>query len=48
MLATWKSNGEKDVRMRVKEMVEERLDAYQKPGMPDNFEQTLEEIITSD
>ena len=48
MLDTWKSNGEKDVRMRVKEMVEERLDAYQKPSMPDNFEQTLEEIITSD
>jgi len=34
------------VRMRVKEMIEERLGAYQKPGMPDNLDQTLEEIIT--
>jgi trimethylamine:corrinoid methyltransferase-like protein len=47
MLATWQENGERDVRMRVREVIEERLDAYQKPRPPGDIEQTLEEIINS-
>ena len=47
MLATWQENGERDVRMRVREVIEERLDAYQKPRLPDGIEQILEEIINS-
>ena len=47
MLATWQENGERDVRMRVREMIEGRLDAYQKPQLPDSIKQTLEDIINS-
>ena len=45
MLATWQENGERDVRMRVKDTVAASLDAYQKPRQPDSLEQTLEDII---
>lgn len=47
MLATWQENGERDVRMRVKDTVAASLDAYQKPRQPDSLEQTLEDIINS-
>jgi len=47
MLATWQENGEREVRIRVREVIEERLDAYQKPRQPDSLEQTLEDIINS-
>jgi trimethylamine--corrinoid protein Co-methyltransferase len=45
MLSTWQENGEREVRIRVKEVIEERLDAYQKPHITDHIEQTLEDII---
>ncbi len=47
MLASWQENGERDVRMRVREIIEEYLDAYRKPQLPDSLEQTLEDIIKS-
>ena len=47
MLATWQENGERDVRMRVREVIEERLDAYQKLLLPDGIEQSVEDIIQS-
>lgn len=45
MLATWQENGKREVRIRVREVIQERLDAYQKPRQPDSLEQTLEDII---
>lgn len=45
MLATWQENGEQEVRIRAREVIEERLDAYQKPHITDSIEQTLEDII---
>ena len=47
MRATWQEDGEQDVRIRARDVVKERLDAYQKPQLPDSLEQTLEDIITS-
>ncbi len=47
MRATWQEDGEQDVRIRAREVIEERLDAYQKPQLPDSLEQTLEDIIKS-
>ena len=44
-LSTWKEMGAKDLRMRARELIEEKLEDYVPPELPGDFEEKANKII---